>query len=90
MHTHIYTQVKTHMVPPQTSTHHHRMTSETASVNPEQHGSGLGSLQHQVFPKGREVLRGWCVGVNAHGETVNTYITNKSGVFNGFFFSTNQ
>lgn len=29
-----------------------------------------------------------CVGVNAHGETVNTSITrtgNKSGVFNDFY-----
>lgn len=75
------------MVTPQTSTHHHRMTSETAAVNPEQHGSGGGHYSIKSFPKEVGLEGSLYVCVNAGGETGNTSITNtgkKSGIFRTF------
>lgn len=75
------------MVTPQTSPHRRRMTSETASVNPEQHGGGWvvvgGFITASSLSQRGEVQGMLYVCVNI-GEAVNTFIKKtrkKSGIF---------
>lgn len=82
------------MVTPQTSPHRRRMTSETASVNPEQHGGvgvgGWGGFITASSLSQRGEVQGMlyvCVNI---GEAVNTFIKKtrkKSGIFRIFSIS---